>query len=34
VLLSRNDNALVWRVSAAKPLNAAEFETWLGRIQP
>lgn len=31
VLLARDDDSLVWRVTAAKPLSAAEFETWLGR---
>jgi hypothetical protein len=34
VLLARQDDSLVWRVTGAKPLSAAEFETWLGRIQP
>jgi hypothetical protein len=34
VLLARHDDSLVWRVTGAKPLSAAEFETWLGRIQP
>jgi hypothetical protein len=33
VLLFRNDNSLIWRVARAKPLSAAEFETWLGRTQ-
>ena len=31
VLLFRNDDSLIWRVARAKPMNAAEFETWLGR---
>lgn len=33
VLLARGDDSLVWRVTAAKPLSAAEFETWLERGQ-
>ena len=31
VLLARDDDAFVWRVVAAKPMGAIEFETWLGR---
>jgi hypothetical protein len=34
VLLARHDDSLVWRFAVARPLSAAEFETWLGRIQP
>jgi hypothetical protein len=33
VLLFRNDDSFVWRVARARPLSAAEFEIWLGRIQ-
>jgi hypothetical protein len=32
VLLVRDDGAFVWQVAAAKPMGAAEFEAWLGRI--
>jgi hypothetical protein len=31
VLLVRDDDSFVWRVAAAKPMGASEFETWLGR---
>jgi len=31
VLLARDDDSFVWRVAYAKPQNAEEFETWLGR---
>ena len=31
VLLYRDDDSFVWRVAAAKPMTAQEFETWLGR---
>lgn len=34
VLLVRHDDSLVWRITVAKPLSVAEFEVWLGRIQP
>lgn len=31
VLLYRHDDSFVWRVGAANPQTAAEFETWLAR---
>ncbi|WP_432830020.1 hypothetical protein [Dactylosporangium sp. CA-092794] len=31
VLLFRHDDSFVWRVARAKPMNGAEFESWLGR---
>ena len=31
VVLYRDDDSFVWRVAAAKPMTAHEFETWLGR---
>jgi hypothetical protein len=33
VLLFRNDDSFVWQVARAKPLNATEFEMWLGRTR-
>ncbi len=32
VLLVREDDSFVWRVSHAKPMGAVEFETWLERM--